>query len=374
MANAKAKPLSEGEMQLYELHIGNGLVPVGVDLAARTFQVCYLTEKHQLKNKSLSRKDFLEFLSNPPFDKPMLVGFEACGACNYFARFIAEHGHKYKIMQAKAIRSFLSLNKTDAIDALGIFKGVLCPSIKTVTARDEENQVLMNLLTIREQLIKQNTQSTNAQRAMLYELGCICGAGAKSVTDATASLQKTLSEQKSPALNNFNVIADALNNAQSNIEVQIKAINTYLENYAKKNTTVQNLMTIPGIGPISAVTLYAVIGNPDDFPSSRHFSSFAGFAPSVRGTGGLVNVGSIHHSGNKLLKKILYMCAVARFKVQSSKASEREASKLTALMNDPSIPNKKILCSLANRLARVAWTIAKSGEKFDAKKCRLLGE
>ena len=46
MANAKATPLSEGELQLYELHIGNGLVPVGVDLAARTFQVCYLTEKH----------------------------------------------------------------------------------------------------------------------------------------------------------------------------------------------------------------------------------------------------------------------------------------------------------------------------------------
>ena len=189
MANAKANPLSEGELQLYELHIGNGLVPVGVDLAARTFQVCYLTEKHHLKNKSLNRKDFFEFLTNPPFDKPMLVGFEACGACNYFARFIANHGHKYKIMQAKAIRSFLLLNKTDAIDAVGIFKGVLCPSIKTVTARDEENQVLMNLLTIREQLIKQNTQCTNAQRAMLYELGCICGAGAKSVTDATVSLQ-----------------------------------------------------------------------------------------------------------------------------------------------------------------------------------------
>ena len=374
MANAKANPLSEGELQLYELHIGNGLVPVGVDLAARTFQVCYLTEKHHLKNKSLNRKDFFEFLTNPPFDKPMLVGFEACGACNYFARFIANHGHKYKIMQAKAIRSFLLLNKTDAIDAVGIFKGVLCPSIKTVTARDEENQVLMNLLTIRERLIKQNTQCTNTQRAMLYELGCICGAGAKSVTDATASLQQTLSEQKSPALDNFNVIADALNHTQSNIEAQIKAIDTYLENYAKKNATVKNLMTIPGIGLISAVTLYAVIGNPDDFPSSRHFASFAGFAPSVSGTGGIVNVGSIPHSGNKLLKKILFMCAVARFSLQSRKASEREASKLTVLINDPSRPNKKIICSLANRLARVAWTIAKSGEKFDAKKCRLLGE
>ena len=369
-----SQKLNEGELSLYSMFISQGYVPVGVDLAARVFQVCYLTDKQKIKNKALSREAFLDFLNNPPVSQPLMVGFEACGGCNYWARFIENLGHKYRIMPAASIRAFLGLQKTDKIDALGIFKGTICPSVRTISARNEENQTLMNLLAAREQLIKQNTQCTNTQRAMLYELGCICGAGAKSVTDATVSLQQTLSEQKSPALDNFNVIADALNHTQSNIEAQIKAIDTYLENYAKKNATVKNLMTIPGIGLISAVTLYAVIGNPDDFPSSRHFASFAGFAPSVSGTGGVVNVGSISHSGNKLLKKILFMCAVARFSLQSRKASEREASKLTVLINDPSRPNKKIICSLANRLARVAWAIAKSGEKFDAKKCRLLGE
>ncbi|WP_366925494.1 transposase, partial [uncultured Succinivibrio sp.] len=34
----------------------------------------------------------------------------------------------------------------------------------------------------------------------------------------------------------------------------------------------------------SAVTLHAVLGNPDDFPNSRHFASFAGFAPRVSGS------------------------------------------------------------------------------------------
>ncbi|MDY6466703.1 MAG: hypothetical protein SPK65_08925, partial [Succinivibrio dextrinosolvens] len=47
----------------------------------------------------------------------------------------------------------------------------ICPSVRTIRARDEENQTLMNLLAAREQLIKQQTQSLNAQRAMLYELG-----------------------------------------------------------------------------------------------------------------------------------------------------------------------------------------------------------
>jgi transposase len=94
----------------------------------------------------------------------------------------------------------------------------------------------------------------------------------------------------------------------------------------------------------------------------------------VSGSGGEVNVGSIPHTGNRQLKKILYMCAIARFAQQSRKASaETQASKLTQLIENPEISNKKIVCSIANRLARVAWSIAKSGEPFDARKCRLLG-
>ena len=75
--------LNQGELALYSKLSSQRVIPVGVDLAARVFQVCYLTEKQQLKNKSLSRDAFLDFLKSPPFSKPMLVGFEACGACNY---------------------------------------------------------------------------------------------------------------------------------------------------------------------------------------------------------------------------------------------------------------------------------------------------
>ncbi|MBO6259040.1 MAG: hypothetical protein J6M93_06890, partial [Succinivibrio sp.] len=72
--------LNEGELSLYSMLISQGYVPVGVDLAARLFQVCYLTEKQKIKNKALSREVFIDFLKSPPFSQPMMVGFEACGA------------------------------------------------------------------------------------------------------------------------------------------------------------------------------------------------------------------------------------------------------------------------------------------------------
>ena len=57
------------------MQLSAGYVPVGVDLAARVFQVCYLTEKQKIKNKALSREAFLDFLRSPPFSQPLMVGF-----------------------------------------------------------------------------------------------------------------------------------------------------------------------------------------------------------------------------------------------------------------------------------------------------------
>ena len=50
-----SQKLNEGELALYSMHLSSGYIPVGVDLAARVFQVCYLNEKQKIKNKALSR-------------------------------------------------------------------------------------------------------------------------------------------------------------------------------------------------------------------------------------------------------------------------------------------------------------------------------
>lgn len=86
----------------------------------------------------------------------MRVGIEACGACNYFARFITACGHEVKVMQAEKLKKFGGIDKTDKIDALNILKGAFNPSVKNISYRSEENQSLMNLFTTRDQLSKQS--------------------------------------------------------------------------------------------------------------------------------------------------------------------------------------------------------------------------
>ena len=374
MGTAKKK-LNPQELELVEAYRRAGVEPVGVDLASRKIQVCYLRKNGTVFNSQLKREDFFKFIENKDdlFEgRRMRVGFESCGACNFWARECGKHGHEYRIISPAKIKAFLSFDKTDAIDAFGIYKATFNASIPSIACRSEENQTLLNLLNVREQFSKQLIQTQNAHRALLYELGVICNEGLKAIITASDELLKEKTETKSSGLNSFKVAVECFRKDEDCLSLQLENIDSYIRAYAKGNEDCLRLMTIPGIAEISAVTLYAVMGNPDDFPSSRHFAAFAGFAPKVSGTGGETNVGSLRKTGNKLLKKVLYMCAIARF-AQMRKVDTEHTSKISRLADNEAFANKKLICAIANRLARVAWTICKSKGKYDSKKCQLLG-
>ena len=184
---AKRK-LNPQELELVETYRKAGIEPVGVDLASRKIQVCYLRKNGSVFNGQLKREDFFKFIENSEdlfAGRKMRIGFESCGACNFWARECVKHGHEYRIIAPARIKSFLSVDKTDAIDAFGIYKATFTASIPSIACRIEENQTLLNLLNVRAQFSKQLIQTQNAHRALLYELGVICNEGLKAVTAAS---------------------------------------------------------------------------------------------------------------------------------------------------------------------------------------------
>ncbi len=373
MSKVKSAQLNDEELEALKLRLNKGMVPVGIDLAARIFQVCYANpDTYKIKNSAFNREEFIEFIKNPPFPQPMLAGFEACGACNFWARFIAAAGHSSKILFASDVSKNRGQDKSDKIDALAIFKTLINPSVRTVNPRSEENQLLNNLFSVRELLVKQQTQTANAHRALLYEVGVVCREGLAPIQKANAEFIQELEQKQSASLSNFNACAAAFATVEKALTDAAAAVDNYLTEYSQSNATCRNLATIPGIGSISAVALYALMDNPDNFPDSRHYAAYVGFCPTNTGSGGKLQSGYQRKTGNKIVKKILYMCAVARFSLNQRTDKER-TSKLSSLIDNEAIPNKRILCTIANRMARVAWSIAKSGKPYDKEKCRLLG-
>ena len=352
--------LSDYELATIAYHRDTlGVNPVAVDVASRVMQVCYYdSDKKLLKNFQLTRSKFFEFVEKAP--EPLLFGIEACGSCNYLSRYFESKGHQCRIIPASKVKAFLKLDKNDKIDASGIFKAMLS-SVESIPAKSLENQLIMNLLTIRDQLIKQHTQCINAAHGILYEHGIVAG-GAGVETSAKITLGFTDAQESFEhdpmASAHFSVIKNAVFNILDNLKEQIDTINQYIQKYGSSNKTCLNLTTIPGIGLQTAVALN----------TARAFSAYVGVAPIITGTGGKITVMGIRKSGIRSIKKSLYMGAMVYLTyavkngTQSSWVKDRLKTK----------KKKVIICAIMNRLARIAYAMVKNGEVFDETKCNLI--
>ena len=362
--------LSDYELATIAYHRDTlGVNPVAVDVASRVMQVCYFdSDKKLLKNFQLTRSKFFEFVEKAP--EPLLFGIEACGSCNYLSRYFESKGHQCRIIPASKVKAFLKLDKNDKIDASGIFKAMLS-SVESIPAKSLENQLIMNLLTIRDQLIKQHTQCINAAHGILYEHGIVAG-GAGVETSAKITLGFTDAQESFEhdpmASAHFSVIKNAVFNILDNLKEQIDTINQYIQKYGSSNKTCLNLTTIPGIGLQTAVALNTALGDPERFHSARAFSAYVGVAPIITGTGGKITVMGIRKSGIRSIKKSLYMGAMVYLTyavkngTQSSWVKDRLKTK----------KKKVIICAIMNRLARIAYAMVKNGEVFDETKCNLI--
>ena len=371
----KAARFTADEIERVSYLTTKGYLPVAVDVASRVFQVCYydLGAKH-IRNYQLSRVKFFEFIDDTQTPRKQ-IGIEACGSCNYLCRYIEEHNHKCHILPAQKVKAFLHLDKTDRIDALGILKALITPSMQHIPARTQENQYLLNLITVREQLNKQFVQTVNAAHAFLYESGVVAGtvsvASATKVTEALKALcnaeTKKEHSEDDCSYSHLNCIRESLLSNIESLQTKIKEINSHLLSYASNNEICSNLQTVPGIGKLSAVALYAAIGDPERFSSSRAFATFIGVAPVT--TGGKTTVLGIRKSGIQSIKKMLFMCAMVYLSQAMKNGTESSWLKLRLNQNHS---KKIILCAIMNRLARIVYAIAKSGQHFDETKCNMI--
>ena len=125
---------------------------VGVDISKRVFQLHWVdVETGEIADLRLSRAKFPEHFANRV---PCLVGMEACGGSQHWARRLRELGHEVCLLPAKMVRPFVSGNKNDAHDARAIWTAVQQPGIRTVAIKGEEQQAVLALHRMRQQLVR----------------------------------------------------------------------------------------------------------------------------------------------------------------------------------------------------------------------------
>ena len=325
---------------------------IGLDLAKHVFQACGVdAEGSPVFNRKLRRSEVLRLFAKLP---PCLVGMEACGGAHYWAREIAALGHEVRLIPPIYVKPFVKRGKTDAADAEAISEAVTRKTMRFVPIKTAEQQASAMVLKTRELLVRQRTQTINALRTHLGELGIISAAGRTSIA-ALMVIVRDETDARLPTAARFalRALADQIENLADQIDRLDRAIITE----ARGDADMRRLTTIPGVGFITAATIKALVPDPGGFKSGRHFAAWLGLTPKPHSSGGKERLGGISKMGNSTLRSLLVVGATSVLRVARNDARARPW--LKALLAKR--PYKVVAVALANKMARIVWALLNKG-------------
>src|SRR5487761_1985652 len=283
---------------------------IGLDLAKNVFQIHGIDEAgNVVVTRKLRRGAVLGFFAQLP---SCLVAMEACGSAHYWGREIAALGHEVRLIPPAHVKPYVRRNKTDAADAAAICEAAVRPGQRFVPVRSATNQAALMRHRVREQLVGQRTALLNALRGHLSEVGVIAPQGAQyayvlkqiAATGADGNGEIVVCDEVRAALAPLAGQIDAL-------DKEITAIDAELEKVAKTDDRARRLMTIPGVGPITATALAATVVEFGAFANGREFAAFLGLTPRQYSSGGKERSGRISKMGDRYLRKLLVVGATS---------------------------------------------------------------
>ena len=328
---------------------------VGLDLAKHVFQVHGVDVAGRVVfNKSVKRDKLLAFFSGLP---KCLVGLEACGSAHHWARELIKLGHDARMMPPAYVKPYVRRQKNDAADAAAVCEAVSRPSMRFVPVRSVVNQAELMRHKAREMLVAQRTQLLNGLRGHLGEVGLIAAQGprhARQLVDRIEACDETIPIEVCAAL------AELVHQLHRLDEAIDRLDKTFLA-AARTDATARRLMTIPGIGPITATAIAASVPDVSGFEGPREFAAYLGLTPRQHSSGGKERLGRISKMGNRYLRKLLVVGAHA---VLFHRKPHGDPLRMWAKRLIEKKPFKLVAVALANKLARIVFALLKSQTNY----------
>ena len=331
------------------------ITTIGLDLAKQIFQVHGAdAEGSPVVNRRLRRAEVLRFFEKQP---ACLVGLEACGSSHYWAREISALGHEVRLIPPAYVKPFVKRGKTDAADAEAISEAVTRKTMRFVPIKSAEQQAVAMVLKTRALLVRQQTQAINAFRSHLSELGIISGIGTAKVAGLIAIVRDE-TDARLPKAARFalSAIADQI----EALIVQIDKLEREIVAVVKRDEDTRRLVTIPGVGAITAASIKALVPDPGGFKSGRHFAAWLGLTPRSHSSGGKERLGGISKMGNPELRSLLVIGATSV--LRHARDNVKAPKWLGALLARR--PFKVVAVALANKMARIIWALLTKGGTY----------
>jgi len=331
---------------------------IGIDIGKNSFHVVGLDRRGAIVLRQKWSRGHVETrLANMP---PCLIGMEACVGAHHLSRKLKALGHDARLMPAKYVRPYSKGQKNDFRDAEAIAEAVQRPTMKFVATKTVEQLDLQALHRVRERLVSQRTGIINQIRAFLLERGIAVRQGRLSLRMALPQILAAPPDVLSPRM--LHIIEDLAGDWRR-LDERIQTLSDEIGAIARQDIGCERLMSVPGIGPIIASAMVAAVGTGDTFVKGRDFAAWLGLVPKQISTGDRTILGSISRRGNRYLR-VLFVQAAWVVLIRP-KNWERYGLKSWLEAASKRLHHNVLAIALANKLARIAWSVLARGRGFE---------
>jgi transposase len=339
----------------------SAIAVIGVDIGKNSFHVVGLDGRGAIAlRQKWSRGQVETRLANMP---ACLIGMEACVGAHHLSRRLRLLGHDARLMPAKYVRAYSKGQKNDFHDAEAIAEAVQRPTMKFVATKTADQLDLQALHRVRERLVSQRTGVINQIRAFLLERGVAVRQGRHFLRAELPGILATGCEVLSGRI--VHLIADLAGDWRR-LDERIEGLSGEIAALARQDAGCERLMSVPGIGPIISSAMVAAIGAGDTFTKGRDFAAWLGLVPKQFSTGDRTILGKISKRGNRYLRALFVQAAWVV--LTRSKSWERYGLKPWIEAAKRRLHRNVLAVALANKLARIAWSVLAHGRSFAAGK------
>ena len=333
---------------------------VGMDVSLKETHLCVLRDGGEIvaRGRVASEPAALAAWLGAHAPDALRVVLETGGFSSWLASGLQALGVRAVIVDARLAKKALSgrANKSDANDAEGLAWLSLTGWCRQVAAKSEEVRLWRTLLTSRQQVMKQRRALESQIRAFFRSFGHKVGRVCKAGFEGRARELLEARQDLSPAVEALLAVRRVLLQQGAVLEQQIKS-------RARQSEICRRLMTVPGVGPLTALSFQAAIDDPWRFSSSYDVGAYLGLTPRLFQSGEMAYNGRISKWGDGLARHMLYEAANSLL----VRVKDWCALKVWGARLVRRIGPKKARVALARKLAVILHRLWVTGEEFQWK-------
>ena len=329
----------------------------GLDVSVKETSVCIVDDTGKLVREARvasEPEDLLQILSNPAYHFKR-IGLEAGPLSQWLYSALAEAGLPVICVETRHMRAVLKaqINKTDRNDARGMAQMMRAGLYRPVHVKTIRSQKLRMLLTHRKLLQSKAIAIDNDLRGTLRNFGLKVGVVGKVRFEARI---KELVEN----LPDLAELVEPLLVVRRVLREQIAILHRRLLAIVRDDEVCRRLMTIPGVGPVVALTYRVTVDVPGRFRNSKAVGAVLGLTPSKYQSGEINRSGTISKCGDEMMRVMLYEAA----QVMLTRTNKWSWLKAWAMQVARRRGMKKAIVALARRLAVIMHRIWVDGTEF----------